>query len=293
MNDFLNNNNVTNKLKKILKDKIEPNCTILEISNARIYIAYEDSEFEYTNIEGYLCLVINRKFSCLFLHLYEYVGYKKEFEIELYTNIEKGYSVLKDNFHCIEFPTFFLGINFSHKISSEKMKNIILFNSIVLNSQLDLFNFSNSKKNESNYKRNINLVNEINNFSLNEEFEKPDKLVQFYMNKEENNVVIEIKKNEFESSFNSLGIFISNIEGHYKKALKGVVGKSDEMINYHSTNIDKKFVEFNMSKRKSILSFSPDLVSEFKKTKNSSLNAEEKRSSIKHFLHLQVDIIKI
>ena len=164
MSEFVNNI-VSDKLKKILKEKTENYSTIIEFAYVKLYIAYDDNEnFEFTNLEGCLCLVINRKFSCLNLQLFEFVHYKKEFEIELYTNIDKGYSVLNDNFHSIEFPNFFLGINFANKYNAEKIKNTIFFNSIILNSSNNLFCLFNSKKIESDNLRNLKLVNELNNF---------------------------------------------------------------------------------------------------------------------------------
>lgn len=286
MNEFLNNN-ISDKLKKILKDNIEPHCSIIEYANIRLYVSYDDHEnFEYTNLEGCLCLVVNRKYSCLFLQLYEYINYKKEFEIELYTNIEKGYSVLHDNFHCIEYPSFFIGLSFSNKINAEKMKNTILYNSIILNFQSSLFHLPNSKKEETNNQRNINLLNEMNNMSTIEEIEKPEKIVCFSINREENIVTYEVKREDFDSNFASLGLYITNLDQHYDKKIKGSIVRNKEVLNntgYTNTIENKKFVEFDSSKRKSIYG------GFMRNTTNvSGFGEDDRRTSLKNLMQFQV-----
>jgi hypothetical protein len=145
MDDYMKNT-IPDKIKKHLNEQLESHSTFLEFANAKIYISYEYSDsFEFTHIEGCLCLVINRKDGCLYLQNYEYNNLTKDFEIELYTNIKNGYSVLNDLFHSIEFPKFFLGISFANKINAEKMKNTILFNSIILDSKPSHFNLASPK----------------------------------------------------------------------------------------------------------------------------------------------------
>ena len=47
INDFENNN----ELKKLKNNfQIDIECSILEVCLGRLYIAYEDSEFEFTNL---------------------------------------------------------------------------------------------------------------------------------------------------------------------------------------------------------------------------------------------------
>ena len=89
-------------------------------------ISYDyNSGFQNTGLEGILCVVINRVFSCLILQIFDVMDFKKQFEVELYTNIalNKGYEILSEKFHTIEYPTFCLGINFYTKKKAEEIKN--------------------------------------------------------------------------------------------------------------------------------------------------------------------------
>jgi hypothetical protein len=302
LNEYINNA-ISDKLKNIIKSSLEPSYSILAYANVRLYIAYEDTEFENTNLDGFMCLIINRKHSCLYLHLYEYHTYKKEFEIELYTNIEKGYMVLNDYFHSIEYPGFFLGINFANKLNAEKMKNTIMYNSLILNSQTNQFSITNSKKLETDNQRNPNIVNEINSLFKNKEreiFENADisKYVNFHINREENNIVFDIKKDEFEKSLYSFGLYWANYESHYKK-IKGSVLKLDENVTNSMKNLmkneEKKFVEYDAHKKKSILSvnLNKNLIigeydDQYKKSAISNNNVDDKRQSLRHAVHMQV-----
>ena len=274
MNEFINNK-VSEKIKKILKEKVdktEPYSTILEYANARLYISYEGSEeFEYTNLEGCLCLVVSRKFSNLYLQLYEYVNNKREFEIELYSNIEKGYTVLNDTFHSIEYSNFFLGINFANKINAEKLKNAVLYNSIIVNAQTSLYSISSDAKKKSDDIRNMNLVSELDYMAKIENIEKVEKTVTFYINREENNLVIDIKKDIFEKSLP--GLYWINIETHCKKIRSSVL-KQEENVN-KSNRDEKKFVEFDPSKRKSVM------YSKVGGNKNSDYNNKEENEDEK------------
>ena len=127
------------KLELILENKFAPTETMLCYCKCQLFISYDNrSEFEFTGLEGILCVVINRVYSNLYLQIYDIMDFKKQFEIELYTNISlnKGYEVLSEKFHTIEFPTFCIGINFSTKKKAEEIKNIILNYSKALNSSL-------------------------------------------------------------------------------------------------------------------------------------------------------------
>ena len=127
------------KLELLLEKKYVPTETMLSYCKCQLYISYDNmSGFDNTGLEGILCVIINRVFSNLYLQIYDIMDFKKQFEIELYTNISlnKGYEVLTDKFHTIEFPSFCLGINFYSKKKSEEIKNIILNYSKALNSSL-------------------------------------------------------------------------------------------------------------------------------------------------------------
>ena len=127
------------KLELVLEKKFSPTETLLSYCKCQLFISYDNmAGFEYTGLEGILCILVNRVFSNLYLQIYDIMDFKKQFEIELYTNISlnKGYEKLTEKFHTIEFPTFCLGINFYTKKKAEEIKNIILNYSKALNSSL-------------------------------------------------------------------------------------------------------------------------------------------------------------
>jgi hypothetical protein len=279
--DFYNNNE---KGKLISELKLDQFCTILELCVARIYIAYEDSDnFEYTNLEGYLCLTINRKYSNLYFYLYNYSNLKKEFEIELYTNVEKGYSILKDNFHSIEYPTFFLGVNFFSSIQGEKMKNSIFYHSYIISNQVTLFSLKNSKKDES--ERHQKIFNELNNI-LNKEEKSFTKILEFSISKENSNANIEINKEEFLKIYEPTGLSYANIESHYKKKYRGIVNNKQDDHLTKPLGLEKKFIEYNSSKRLS-LSFENNHELLNKSLPTSAVHSQN-NASIKHFVHVMV-----
>ena len=137
--DEFNDKEIKTKLELILEKKFLPTETLLNYCKCQLYISYDYlRDYEYTGLEGILCILVNRIYSNLYLQIYDVMDFKKQFEIELYTNIllNKGYEVASEKFHTIEFPTFAIGINFYTKKKAEEIKNIILNYSKALNSSL-------------------------------------------------------------------------------------------------------------------------------------------------------------
>ena len=137
--DEFNDKEIKTKLELILEKKFLPTETLLSYCKCQLYISYDYlRDFENTGLEGILCILVNRIYSNLYLQIYDVMDFKKQFEIELYTNIllNKGYEIASEKFHTIEFPTFCIGINFYTKKKAEEIKNIILNYSKALNSSL-------------------------------------------------------------------------------------------------------------------------------------------------------------
>jgi len=130
---------IKTKLELVLEKKFSPTETMLSYCKCQLFISYDNlTGFEYTGLEGILCVLVNRIFSNLYLQIYDIMDFKKQFDIELYTNIalNKGYEQLTEKFHTIEFPTFCLGLNFYTKRKADEIKNIILNYSKALNCSL-------------------------------------------------------------------------------------------------------------------------------------------------------------
>ena len=226
--DEFEDKEIKTKLELIFDKKFSPTETMLCYCKGQIYISYDNfSGFDFTGLEGILCIIINRVFSNLYLQMYDIMDFKKQFEIELYTNISlnKGYEIMSEKFHTIEFPTFCIGINFYTKKKAEEIKNIILNYSKALNSSLfymydtknhDSFqikkkfdfisnprNFINKDNNddnrniinETNTKQKINninsnskikdSINENNNTYFNKIFDKPLKKLNYKISSDE------------------------------------------------------------------------------------------------------------
>jgi hypothetical protein len=211
--------------------------------------------------------------------------------------VDKGYSILNDNFHCIEFPNFFFGINFSSKINAEKMRNTIFYNSILFNSQLNYFTLKNTRKIETDANRNSKLLTELNNISNVIELQKPQKLVEIYVNNEDQNAYMDANKEEFVKNLDSLGLSVISLENYFKRQLKGVARqKSEDNLGIGLYKNDKKFVDYNSSKRLTISDQKELMRSSTKKTstkQNTNIlynnQMESHQSSLKHFIHMQVN----
>jgi hypothetical protein len=108
-----------NKIRQCLTNLIPKEESILELSTVLLSINSPKTNniFLPFNKEGILCVIVNRKKSCLFLQLFDLIEFKKVFEIELYANIIEGYNAKNLFFHTIEFPGFFLGISYNNENS--------------------------------------------------------------------------------------------------------------------------------------------------------------------------------
>lgn len=293
MNEFFNND-VSEKLKIILKSKIPDYYSIIEFSNVKIYISYINSNstnnlsqnpqqetFDYTNLEGCLCLVINRKLSCLFLQLYDYINYNKVLELELYININKGYSILHDNFHCIEFPSFFIGINFSNKINAEKMKNTIFYNSIISGMENSFYHLQSTKNSETFEQKDKLILTEISKL-LENKLETVVNILNCGVSREDCNLIYNVNREKFEKNIESQGISFNNIDMHFEKKIKNIFSKNNDVLSSSNNKVpNEKFVEYSKGKKKSIYS------SLIKKV-NNNLKQENRRSSIKNVINFQV-----
>ena len=163
------------KLELVLEKKFSPTESMLSYCKCQLYISYDyNSGFQNTGLEGILCVVINRVFSCLILQIFDVMDFKKQFEVELYTNIalNKGYEILSEKFHTIEYPTFCLGINFYTKKKAEEIKNIILNYNKALNSSLFYMYEKKNHGSFQNQKLFDYILNPKKNIYNNEENEK-------------------------------------------------------------------------------------------------------------------------
>ena len=259
--DEFNDKEIKTKLELILEKKFLPTETLLSYCKCQLYISYDYlGDFENTGLEGILCILVNRIYSNLYLQIYDVMDFKKQFEIELYTNIllNKGYEIASEKFHTIEFPTFCIGINFYTKKKAEEIKNIILNYSKALNSSL--FYMYETKAHDSF--QNTNIFDYILN---------PTK----YINKNEGK-----KKNSNEAN-NAKQIINKNNNKTFDKTNNEYY--FDQLFNIN--NLSKK-LNYKISSDEQMLSFGLD-------TEANEVIFETSKGANRFFEHNNIDITMI
>ncbi len=165
--DEKNRNTINSTIRQSIIQKLDFHVNALEYAIVKLYMNYQNSKvWENTNLEGYLVLVNDSYCQSLKLQIFDFINFNKEFEIELYANIKDGYEIIKDTFHSVEFPSFFLGLNFSDKSDAEKVKSkIFLFSKLKnINKYYATYVFEQDRENSSQeINVNTNSPNSNNN----------------------------------------------------------------------------------------------------------------------------------
>lgn len=252
-------NNIPEETKRKIQNSISKSNTILHFTLVKLYICnWESTTFTDTNLGGILTITVDRCKKCLLLQIFDFYRNLIQFEIEIYKNIHEtlGYKVLKEQFHSIQYPFGFIGLNFVSKIQAEKTKNLIFFHSkvySVLNSKLLTIEPITKKISSTKlfYEKEIQEFDIINN-------RKIDSLEVVYFGFVIGDTkIIELTIDNVE--FNSRGGNIPPLETHFKR-LKSIINKElkDSMVirtNFINVN---KYVEYDEFKRKTIL-FNKDI----------------------------------
>lgn len=102
---------------KIVRNKIlviiGSNRELINISFAKIYTTgLESNSWLYSDLQGYLCFILDHSAKCRFFILFDSVSYEKLFQFELYSNFEKSWQELASDFFCFEFSNGFIGFKF-------------------------------------------------------------------------------------------------------------------------------------------------------------------------------------
>ena len=235
---------IKTKLEVVLEKKFEPTQTMLSYCKCQLFISYDNmTGFEYTGLEGILCIMINRILSNLYIQIYDIMDFKKQFEIELYTNIllNRGYEIMSPKFHTIEFPTFCLGINFYTVKKANEIKNIILNYSKALNSSLF---YQYEKKNHDTFKQKklFDYISDPKKVISSTDkrkkaFKEMNYQLEYYNNNNNNNNA----NNENES------IYFEQMFGTYNKKLNYKISSNEQMLSF-SIDQEANEVTFDTSK---------------------------------------------
>jgi len=93
---------------------------LMEISSAKIYTnSKEGLCWLYSDLEGFLCYLIDYHEKVQLLVLYDYTSYEKLFQFELYSDFPKYYTKLSNDFHCFETDNGFVGLKFLNQIEAD------------------------------------------------------------------------------------------------------------------------------------------------------------------------------
>lgn len=240
-----------NKIRSLLPE----HQTALYFTLAKLYVSgFDSGGFIDTSIGGILVISLDRIKHCLFIQIYDYYRNLLEFEVEVYHNIAEtlGYKVLKEQFHAIQYPFGYIGLNFPSKTVAEKVKNTIILNSkvfIQIKNDLELIiEPKNPKKSIATlyYESEIKEFDIISNTKI-----KPLLIVLFcFKQAETKELKLSIDSIEFESRSGN----IANLEIHYK-ILNRDINKELKDTSVIRTNFvnTSKFIEYDEFKRKTLL----------------------------------------
>ena len=253
-------------VKEIAKKKIlsilAPNLEL----NGDIYIVKlfscdrDGRNWLYSDVEGYLCFIIDYQAKTKYLVIYDNRNFEKLFQFELYNNFTKYYEELAPEFRSFEIDSGFMGFQFESKDEAVEFDLIISRVSGLTN---DLFSkprakedlklkeqiastyckklkemFSSDEKYDENYAEDGTTILKHNNFKilLNIEYDKEIKKFKFGKISEELKVM-----------FMSFGIRKKDLENDadfaftlFKKVIVGL-GRENALKNTALDNIEHTF----------------------------------------------------
>ena len=118
-------------VKEIAKKKIlsilAPNLEL----NGDIYIVKlfscdrDGRNWLYSDVEGYLCFIIDYQAKTKYLVIYDNRNFEKLFQFELYNNFTKYYEELAPEFRSFEIDSGFMGFQFESKDEAVEFDLII------------------------------------------------------------------------------------------------------------------------------------------------------------------------
>jgi hypothetical protein len=86
---------------------------LMEMVSAKIYTNdKEGRSWLFSDLEGFLCHIIDYNEKTQYLFLYDYNSLEKHLQFELYQDFSNYYTVLNESFHCFETIQGFMGIKF-------------------------------------------------------------------------------------------------------------------------------------------------------------------------------------
>jgi len=119
-------NSFTEYEKRHILSILGSTSDLMNISYVKIFSAQKDFKgWLYSDLEGFLCYVVDYKVQAAYLRLYGFGTYQKLFQLEQYQNFNSYYTKLSNDFHCFELDQSFIGIQFSKTDEANAFYNLI------------------------------------------------------------------------------------------------------------------------------------------------------------------------
>lgn len=100
---------------------------LMEMVSAKVYTTSKDvSNWLYSDLEGFMCYIIDYNEKSQYFILYDFNTYEKLLQFELYNDFSKYYNELSSNFHCFETNNGFIGIKFQAEIEAKLFCNRVM-----------------------------------------------------------------------------------------------------------------------------------------------------------------------
>jgi len=96
-----------------------------ETENSQENIICNNDEWLYSDLEGYLCYVLDFNKKCRYFRLYENTTFQVLFHMDIYQNFSNFYTQVEPLFHCFEINNIFIGFQFSELNSANNFQLMI------------------------------------------------------------------------------------------------------------------------------------------------------------------------
>jgi len=146
------NENYQKLEKKKILAILGSNREMYKMCSAKIYTSSREGEsWLYSDLEGFLCFVLDYNIKTRFFVMFDPTTYERLFQFELYNNFEREYQKLADDFFCFEVGNGFIGFKFDDSKEASELHDIIKkFNDFLVD---NLFDANLKSNNVYNFKK--------------------------------------------------------------------------------------------------------------------------------------------
>lgn len=136
------------------------NRDLMEIASAKLYTTgKEGSTWLYSDLEGFLCHIIDYTDKSQLLILFDFNTFEKLYQFEVYQDFPKYYTVLSEDFHCFETKNGFFGLKFAEKSEAANFNTKV--KKLDTKAVTQLFKKANLNRRKDKYKKGKEFVQKI------------------------------------------------------------------------------------------------------------------------------------